>query len=168
MAKMACSGCLVPHFINNDYVTAEIFIAVHMRILRYSLGHGLCEVHIYMSSCIMAMSVGLVMRGENTARILLWLVRQPGERSCAFMLYHVCCYSCRASQKKINLPAVPMALCVFFQPLSSRIAYSGFNKQCAKCEQQDSWHHEQDKQYKRIYVNSNVPIHPSPYPPWYP
>ena len=129
LAKMACSGCLVPHFINNDYVTAEIFIAVHMRILRYSLGHGLCEVHIYMSSCIMAMSVGLVMRGENTARILLWLVRQPGERLCAFMLYYVCCYSCRASQKKIDLPAVPMALCVFFRPLSLCLAYPGFSQE---------------------------------------
>ena len=111
LAKMACSGSLAPHFVNNDYVTAEIFIAVHMCIVRYSLGHGLCEVHIYMSSYIMAVSVGLVMWGENTARILLWLVCQPGERLCAFMLYYVCCYSYRASQKKIDLPAVPMARC---------------------------------------------------------
>ena len=59
MAKMACSGSLAPHFVNNDYVRAEIFIAAHMRIVRYTLGRGLCEVHTYMSSCIMAVSVGL-------------------------------------------------------------------------------------------------------------
>ena len=97
-----------------------------------------------------------------------WLLLHHG---CVHWLSHErreYCYACCASQERINVSAVPMALCVFFQPLSSRIAYSGFNKQCAKCEQQDSWHHEQDKQYKHIYVSSNIPIHPSPYPPWYP
>ena len=40
---------------------------------------------------------------------LLWLLSQPGER--------LCC-GCRASQERINVSAVPMAPCVFFQPLS--------------------------------------------------
>ena len=67
-----------------------------------------------------------------------------------------------------NASAVPGALCVSFPPPSSGMACPGFNKQRAKCEPQDSWHREQDEQCKHIYANSNIPGHPSPYPPWYP
>ena len=35
------------------------------------------------------------------------------------VLCHVCCYGCCASQKRINVSAVPMAPSDFFQPLNS-------------------------------------------------
>ena len=54
------------------------------------------------------------------------------------------CYGCHASQKRIRMSAVPMALQVFFQPLSSCLAYPEFSEQC---EQKDNWHYEQDQQY---------------------
>ena len=57
------------------------------------------------------------------------------------------CYGRHASQERINLSAVPTAPRVFFQPLSSSLAYPGFSKQCGQWEQQDNWHHEQDQQY---------------------
>ena len=53
--------------------------------------------------------------------VMLWLLCQPGEN---------------------NVSAFPMAPWVFFQPLSSSLAYPGLNKQC---EQQDNWHREQDQ-----------------------
>ena len=42
------------------------------------------------------------------------------------------------------MSAVPMDPCIFFQPLSSCLAYRGFSEQC---EQRDSWCHEQDQKY---------------------
>ena len=44
--------------------------------------------------------------------------------------------------ERIDVPAGPMTPHIFFQPLSSCLAYPGFSKQC---EQQDNWHHEQYK-----------------------
>ena len=44
------------------------------------------------------------------------------------------------------MSAVSMAPQVFFQPLSSLLAYAGFSKHCRQCEQQDNWCHEQDKE----------------------
>ena len=65
--------------------------------------------------------------------VILWLIIQPlhkpGER-----LYYGSC----ASQERRKVSAVPMAPCVFFQPLSSNLAYPGFSKQCGECEQ-DQW-----------------------------
>ena len=58
----------------------------------------------------------------------------------------ICYYWCCASQRKINISAVSMAPQVFFQPLSSLLAYAGFSKHCRQCEQQDNWCHEQDKE----------------------
>ena len=37
LAKMVCSGSLIPHFVNNDYVTAEII---------YSTMHAYHEVYV--------------------------------------------------------------------------------------------------------------------------
>ena len=86
-------------------------------------------------------------RGENIACLLLWLddrlllwqerrllwpLCQPGERLCCVILCHGCC------PERINMSAVPTAPRVFFQPLSSCLAFPGFSEQC---EQQ--WHHEQ-------------------------
>ena len=39
------------------------------------------------------------------------------------------CYGCHASQERINMSAVPTVPQVFFQPLSSWLAYSGFSRQ---------------------------------------
>ena len=55
-------------------------------------------------------------------------------------------YGCHASQEKINVSQVPMAPQVFFQPLSSCLAYPGFSEQCGQCEKRDNWHCEQDQQ----------------------
>ena len=46
---------------------------------------------------------------------------------------HVYCYSCCVSQERINVSAIPTASRVSFQPLSSRLAYPGFGKQCRQC-----------------------------------
>ena len=66
----------------------------------------------------------------SSVMVLLWLLlrlpSQPGER--------LCC-GCRASQERINVSAVPMAPHIFFQPLSSSLAYPEFSEQC---EQQDN------------------------------
>ena len=53
--------------------------------------------------------------------LLLWLLGQPGERLC---------YGCHASQERINESVVPTAGHIFFQPLSSRLAYHWLSKQC--------------------------------------
>ena len=55
------------------------------------------------------------------------------------------CYGRHASQERINLSAVPTAPRVFFQPLSSSLAYPGFSKQCKQCERQDNGHDEQNQ-----------------------
>ena len=68
---------------------------------------------------------------------MLWLLHQPGER-----LY----YTCYAIQERINLSLVPTAPCVFFQSLSSSLAYPGSSKQCVQHEQQGSCCHKQDEQ----------------------
>ena len=47
-------------------------------------------------------------------------------------IYYVCCYGCCVSQERINGSAVPMTSWVFFQSLSSCLAYPRFNEQCAQ------------------------------------
>ena len=61
-----------------------------------------------------------VLAGSEVAlcKVMLWLLRQPGER--------------------INVSADPMAPQSFFQSLSSHLAYSGFNEQCGQCQQRDT------------------------------
>ena len=67
------------------------------------------------------------------------------------VLCYICFCGCFASQKRINVSAVPMTPPVFFQPLSSRLAYPGFTKYCEQCEKQDNWRHKQDEeQYSKI------------------
>ena len=62
-------------------------------------------------------------------------------------LYYGCCYGCCASQERINVSSVPIAPWVLLQPFSSRLAHSGFSKQCRQCEQQDNWCHEHNQWY---------------------
>ena len=76
-----------------------------------------------------------------------------------------CCYGCCISQERgcvmatitwfilwreETVSSVPTAPHVFFQPLSLSLAYSGFSKQWAQCEQQDNWHYIQDQQYNEV------------------
>ena len=56
-----------------------------------------------------------------TLRLRLWLLHQAGDRLC---------YGCLASQERVNVSAAPTAPQVFFQPLSSGLAYLGFGEQC--------------------------------------
>ena len=48
------------------------------------------------------------------------------EKTACLLLLPCCC----TSQERINMLAVPMAPRIFFQLLSSRLAYPGFSKQC--------------------------------------
>ena len=47
MAKMACSGSLAPHFVNNDCVTAEIvYSTAHARHEVLSWSGVVCSMHM--------------------------------------------------------------------------------------------------------------------------
>ena len=74
LAKMACSGSLAAHFINNDYITAEIIYSSVHTFRRYWLGQelpcavGICELHLKSSGITavsLAVSIGSAMRREN-------------------------------------------------------------------------------------------------------
>ena len=133
MAKMVCS-LSSPRFLNNDSVTAKIIYSPGHACQEVLAEHGLCLVHIFMSStqkkwqhisaCLMALSVESAMRGDNIVCLLMWLLH---------------------SQERLNVSAVPRAPQVFSQPLSWHLAYTGFSKQCKQCEQQDNWCHKQDQ-----------------------
>ena len=98
---MAQSGSLAPwplalatHFVNNDYVTAEITYSTahaHHEVptwLRILCAVCLYELHLeWQYYCyLMAVFVGSAMRGENIVCLLLWLLCQPGENRyvCSF------------------------------------------------------------------------------------
>ena len=128
-------------------------------IRRYLLCHGLlcatclCELHHespgccwtrvtlewHSRSCHMRWRYACVMATMVMLWLLLRLPQQPGA-----ML-------CHASQERITcLQFVPTAPQVFFQSLSSRLAYPGFSKQC---EEQDSWCCEWDQRYTSAVRN---------------
>ena len=55
-----------------------------------------------------------------------------------------------------------LRLCVFFEPLSLSLAFSGFSEQCRQCEQGHSWCSEQDCQSRNklcstVYI-SQLPM----------
>ena len=104
-----------PTFCDNDYATAEIIIALHMRVMRCSLGQGLpCQY----------------------ARISLTWESPEGLRA-VVLCCAVCCYGCCVSQQRgcvngfhsgrerINAFAVPTAPLILFQPLILRLAHPG-------------------------------------------
>ena len=96
--------------------------------MRYSLGHRLlCVV------CLYKLHLEKALKGC----VRLCYVISAATAGCA-------------NQKKINVSAVSVAPCVFFQPLSSRLAYHGFSEQCTQCEQQDNWCHEQDQPQHQV------------------
>ena len=78
------------------------------------------------------------------------------ERLCIVLGYAMAAVACCISQESINVSAVPMAPQVFFQPLSSRLAYPEFNKQCEQCEQQDNWRCEQDEKQYSCYKEGSL------------
>ena len=90
-------------------------------------------------------------RREHSSTVMA-AVSARREVVCRYVvLCYICFCGCCASQKRINVSAVPMTPPVFFQPLSSLLAYSGFTKYCGKCEKQDNWRHKQDEeQYSKI------------------
>ena len=82
-------------------------------------------------------------------RLVTAAVPARSEGVCSYVvLCYGYCYGCCASQKRINMSAVPMASRVFFRPsgLSSCLAYPEFSEQCQQCEQQDNWHCDQDEE----------------------
>ena len=163
---------LAPQFVNNDYVTDEITVwhcihTSHGTRLDWGYfcyisstwkgpGGGVWYTLISFTKKTLApAALGLhwsnimVMLYEvmfwlcsGCLMVMLWLLlqllHQRGDRQC---------YGSLASQERMEVSAVPMAPPVFFQPLSPCLDYPGLSKQCAQCEQQDSWHHEQDQQY---------------------
>ena len=58
----------------------------------------------------------------------------------------VCCCGCGADQERRDASAVSTAPWVLFQPLSLRLAYHGFNQQCASEIQRNSCCCELDRQ----------------------
>ena len=139
-------------------------IALCVHITRYSLGHSLlllhklhlknpggCVQHTCTSVTMKALAaLGLPWSGIMVMLreimlwllfgyvMLLWLLCQPGERLC---------YGHHASQEGINVPALPTDPCIFFQTLSSSLAYPWFSEQCKQCEYQDNSHNEQNPQH---------------------
>lgn len=58
------------------------------------------------------------------------------------------------ARRQENVSAVPTASHIFFQPLHSRLAYSGLKEQRAQCEQQDR---QDEKQYR--FTKSRIQLH---------
>ena len=84
---MLCPGSLAPHFVNNDYVTAEITHST-ARARQEALDHGmLCAVQIrelHLRSggiAAAAVPVGSATRGENIPCPPPRLLSQPGEKT---------------------------------------------------------------------------------------
>ena len=118
---MGCSGSLAPHFINNDYLTAEIIYSTaqaHHEVLAW-LWATLCGTPVWAPHN----------KSSSQERILLWPLCQPGEGLCYVRLCYGCCYGCSVNQERINVSAVPVAPWVSFQPLGLCLAYPGFSEQ---------------------------------------
>ena len=92
--------------------------------MRYLLGHGLYDLHLE-SGGFNASSWLCLLGQPQEERTVVWVLNQPGERLCCVRLH----YSCRVSQERIKVSAVPMAPQVFVQNLSFSLAYPGFSKQ---------------------------------------
>ena len=113
-----------------------------MHITRCLLGHGLlCAIHIrelHLEKGGITAASQLRPLGQpweqsiqcvyccgcciGQERIPLWLLGQPGGRFCCVSLCYGCC------QERIHMSTVPKAPGVFFQPLSSSLAYPGFSE----------------------------------------
>ena len=63
---------LAPRFVNNDYVTVEIICSLHLHVMKYSLGQGVCSMHI----CELHLETGHLTTGAQ-----LCLLGQPEENT---------------------------------------------------------------------------------------
>ena len=123
LAGLACSGSLAPRFVNNDYATAAIVIALRMRVVRRWLGLGLlCAVRRVSLTWESPEGLCAVML---LCCSLLWMMRQPAERLC---------YGFHAREERINASAVPTdgTPRIFLQLLRSHLTYHGFSEQCTQ------------------------------------
>ena len=118
LAKMAFWGSLAPHFVNNDYVTAEIAYSTACAQHKYLLRHGLlCAILLYEYS--------FTMKALAAAALgLHW-------SSNMVMLYEVMLWLHYGLVMVRNVSAVPIAFHIFYQPLRSHLAYSGLKEQHA-------------------------------------
>ena len=92
---MVCLGSLAPHFANTVCITAEIIYntahACH-EVLTWSLcTYSVMGYFVWYACggstlycCVMAVSIGSAMRGQNIVYLLLWLLCQPGQRTGQF------------------------------------------------------------------------------------
>ena len=105
---MTWSGPLTPHFVSNDSATAE---------LTQSTAHVHHKLPVWSRATLWGTPVKASLGIARTGCVwlccymlclLLWLLCQPGGN---------------------NVSAVPAAPHIFFQPLSSHLAYHGFSKQ---------------------------------------
>ena len=149
---MVGSGSPAPHFVNNDYVAAEIVSSTaHAR--REVLDQLRASVSCSTPGRLLA-SVCAVTPDElrmKALQLLLWGYTGVTPRLCHVRLWYGsvmamlwlccgCCYGCCVSQERRNVSAVPVAPQVFVQPLCSHLACTGFSQQY---EQQDNCHSEQ-------------------------
>ena len=146
---MVGSGSPAPHFVNNDYVAAEIVS---------STAHARHEVLDRLRASVSA--VPLDELHMKALQLLRWGYTGVTPRLCHARLCYGsimamlwlccgCCYGCCVSQERRNVSAVPVAPQVFIQPLSSHLACPGFSQQY---EQQDNCHSEQGQRYtKHLY-----------------
>ena len=104
-----------------------------MHVMRYSLAHGLlCGIPVIASP-----------ESPGCRCIRTILEQHHGYIIWDYVMATLWLPYGYAMAAENNVSAFPMAPWVFFQPLSSSLAYPGLNKQC---EQQDNWHREQDQQ----------------------
>ena len=148
LAKMSCSGSVATCFINNDHVTAEIIYStarVCHEVLTWSRV-TLCCTYIWASpikwgelllyhGCIYWVSHERREYSVNAATAISSARRKYWcgycviqEVVCSYVvLCYVCGSRCCASQRRIDVSAVPDAPGVFFRPLSLHLAYPGFS-----------------------------------------
>ena len=116
LAKMDCSDFITPRFINNDYVRAEII---------YSTVHAPHKVLAWSRATLCCRDIWALPR--NWGHLLPHHGCNPLDQPWEEIIQYVYSYGCCVSQEIINLSTVPMHPGVFFQPLSSCLAYHWFS-----------------------------------------
>ena len=113
--------------------------------MRCSLGHGLLGQGLLGQGLLGQGLLGQWLLGVVRVcelhlwkwRHFCWLMACPSGQPREERIERVYCYSCCASQERINMSAIPTTLQLSFQPLSSHLAYPGFSE---RCEQDDQWY----------------------------
>lgn len=128
LAKMACSDSLAPQFINNDHVTAEPVCSTAHVPQEVLLGPELllrCTHKLHLKR-------HLLLHGS----CVRWVSHERRE-------YSVSTVKAAATAKREKTCLQFNGSLSFLLP-SLRLAYCSFSKQC---EQQDNWHHKEDRRY---------------------